>query len=109
VPDDARPARPGARHRARLTKEISARTYNYGQLQVVFADGSVGWYEAGWGPMMSEMAYFVKDVIGPKGSVSIVSAAEGGSSDIEAHTRTSRLRVHRGRWMRAAPSANRTS
>ena len=41
--------------------------YNYGQLQVFFEDGSVGWYEAGWGPMMSETAFFVKDVIGPKG------------------------------------------
>ena len=40
--------------------------YNYGQLQVTFDDGSVGWYEAGWGPMMSETAFFVKDVIGPE-------------------------------------------
>ena len=46
--------------------------YNYGHLQVTFDDGSVGWYEAGWGPMMSEVAFFVKDVIGPKGCVSIV-------------------------------------
>ena len=52
---------------ARLTGEISAAMYNYGQLQVMFDDGSVGWYEAGWGPMMSETAYFVKDVIGPQG------------------------------------------
>ena len=27
-----------------------------------------------WGPMMSEAAFFVKDVSGPKGSVSIVMA-----------------------------------
>ena len=52
---------------ARLTDEIKPDMYNYGQLQVAFDDGSVGWYEAGWGPMMSEMAFFVKDVIGPKG------------------------------------------
>ena len=51
--------------------------YNYGQLQVVFEDGSVGWYEAGWGPMMSEVAYFVKDVVGPRGCVSIVDADAG--------------------------------
>ena len=44
---------------------------NYGHLHVTFDDGSVGWYEAGWGPMMSETAFFVKDVVGPKGSVSI--------------------------------------
>jgi predicted dehydrogenase len=58
--------------RARLSDELKPGMYNYGQLQVTFADGSVGWYEAGWGPMMSEVAYFVKDVVGPKGSVSIV-------------------------------------
>jgi predicted dehydrogenase len=80
---------------ARLSDEIAPQTYNYGQLQVVFDDGSVGWYEAGWGPMMSETAYFVKDVIGPNGCVSIVSPHEAGSSaDIEGHTATNRLRVH---------------
>ncbi|RDW72842.1 oxidoreductase-5 [Coleophoma cylindrospora] len=73
---------------------------NYGHLQVLFADGSVGWYEAGWGPMMSETAYFVKDVIGPRGSVSIVmdegsttTGNGGGSADIDSHTKTSSLRV----------------
>jgi len=74
--------------------------YNYGQLQVVFEDGSVGWYEAGWGPMMSEEAFFVKDVVGPKGSVSIVARggreSSAGSSDIDSHTRTNSLLVHRG-------------
>ena len=45
----------------------------------MFDDGSVGWYEAGWGPMMSEVAYFVKDVVGPKGCVSIVMPQEGTS------------------------------
>ena len=78
---------------ARLTDEVAADMYNYGQLQVVFADGSVGWYEAGWGPMMSETAFFVKDVVGPRGSVSMVGA-EGGSADIDGHTRTNSLRVH---------------
>jgi predicted dehydrogenase len=57
---------------ARLTNELKPDMFNYGQLQVTFDDGSVGWYEAGWGPMMSEVAFFVKDVIGPRGSVSIV-------------------------------------
>ena len=33
----------------RLSDEIAPEMYNYGQLQVAFADGSVGWYEAGWG------------------------------------------------------------
>jgi predicted dehydrogenase len=84
---------------ARLTGDIAAGMYNYGQLQVVFADGSVGWYEAGWGPMMSETAFFVKDVIGPKGCVSIVAKRAGGdrkSSDIDSHTKTESLLLHHG-------------
>lgn len=82
---------------ARLTEEIPAGNYNYGQLQIRFDDGSVGWYEAGWGPMISETAFFVKDVIGPKGSVSIVAKDAGGtgkSDSIEAHTKTESIRVH---------------
>ena len=46
------------------------KVYNYGHLHVTFDDGSVGWYEAAWGPMISETAFFVKDVMSPKGSVS---------------------------------------
>ena len=82
---------------ARLTEEIPAGNYNYGQLQIFFEDGSVGWYEAGWGPMISETAFFVKDVIGPKGSVSIVAKNAGGqgkSDSIESHTKTESLRIH---------------
>lgn len=33
---------------ARLTNDIPETNYNYGQLQLHFDDGSVGWYEAGW-------------------------------------------------------------
>jgi predicted dehydrogenase len=81
---------------ARLTNQIRTDMYNYGQLQVSFEDGSVGWYEAGWGPMMSEVAYFVKDVIGPEGCVSImdVEQGKGGSDDIDSHTKTNRLKIH---------------
>jgi len=82
---------------ARLTEDIPDGNYNYGQLQIRFEDGSVGWYEAGWGPMMSETAFFVKDVIGPKGCVSIVAkqASSAGQSDaISAHTKTESIRVH---------------
>ena len=78
---------------ARLSDEVGPDMYNYGQLQVVFEDGSVGWYEAGWGPMMSETAYFVKDVVGPAGCVSIVKAG-GDSADIDGHTQTGCIRVH---------------
>ena len=82
---------------ARLTEEIPEGSYNYGQLQIRFEDGSVGWYEAGWGPMISETAFFVKDVFGPKGSVSIVAkdaGSAGKSASIEAHTKTESLRFH---------------
>lgn len=79
----------------RLSDEIAEDMYNYGQLQVVFADGSVGWYEAGWGPMMSETAFFVKDVVSPNGSVSITDAGKGASSDIDGHTKVGGLLVHR--------------
>ncbi len=82
---------------ARLTNDIPEGNYNYGQLQIRFEDGSVGWYEAGWGPMISETAFFVKDVIGPKGCVSIVAknAASAGKSDsVESHTKTESLRWH---------------
>ena len=93
----ARPVRVSAVG-ARLTDELKPGMYNYGQLQVTFDDGSVGWYEAGWGPMMSEVAFFVKDVIGPKGCVSIVKdpdeAKAGGSDDIDSHTKTNRIRLH---------------
>jgi len=78
---------------AKLTNEISDNMYNYGQLQVTFDDGSVGWYEAGWGPMMSETAFFIKDVIGPKGCVSIVDKSHD-SSEVEGHVNTGGLKVH---------------
>ena len=82
---------------ARLTEELPEGKTNYGALQVTFEDGSVGWYEAGWGPMMSEVAFFVKDVVGPKGCVSIVAdkaAAEGQSANVDAHTQTQALKLH---------------
>jgi len=70
---------------------------NYGQLQISFEDGSVGWYESGWGPMMSETAYFVKDVIGPRGAVSIQgihSDGQGASASVDSHVRSNAIRIH---------------
>jgi predicted dehydrogenase len=81
----------------RLSDEIAPDMFNYGQLQVIFDDGSVGWYEAGWGPMMSETAYFVKDVVSPNGSVSITDADKGASDDVGGHTRVGGLLVHRAK------------
>ncbi len=79
-----------------------AAQQNYGHLHVTFDDGSVGWYEAGWGPMMSEEAFFVKDVVGPKGAVSIVADQQSrgddmdlsDSANIDKHTKTDAIRLH---------------
>src|SRR5882762_9762006 len=98
-------ARPVSVHAvgARLTDEIDAGMVNYGHLHITFDDGSVGWYEAGWGPMISETAFFVKDMIGPKGCVSIVAkdgagteagAAKTTSASHDNHSRTDALRLH---------------
>jgi predicted dehydrogenase len=99
----ARPVRVHAMG-ARLTDEIAADMYNYGQLQVFFDDGSIGWYEAAWGPMISETAFFVKDVVGPKGAVSFeipnydrnvaAGASTTISSSIQSHGRTEAIRLH---------------
>lgn len=79
----------------RLSDEIAPDMYNYGQFQVWFKDGSIGWYEAAWGPMISETAFFVKDVISPNGAVSIADGNKGASQDIEGHTKVGAIRVHK--------------
>jgi predicted dehydrogenase len=79
----------------RLSPEIAPEMYNYGHFQVLFADGSLGWYEAGWGPMMSDTAFFVKDVVSPNGAVSIRMPESARSDDIDTHTRTSLIRLHK--------------
>lgn len=79
----------------RLSQEIAPDMYNYGHFQVLFDDGSVGWYEAGWGPMMSDTAFFIKDVVSPNGAVSIRMPESARSDDHDTHTKTSTIRVHR--------------
>ena len=79
--------------------DASLTTDNYGHLQVEFADGSIGWYEAGWGPMISENAFFVKDVIGPNGSVSMAvygdtASLHSESSEVGSHVQTEQLLLH---------------
>ncbi len=91
---DAKPVRVNGMG-LRLSDEIAPDMYNYGQFQVTFEDGSLGWYEAGWGPMMSETAFFIKDIISPNGSVSIVMDADAKSDDIDTHTMTSLIRLHK--------------
>ena len=43
---------------------------------------------------MSETAVFIKDVIGPKGAVSIMDQEKGESQDIDGHTKTNSLKLH---------------
>ncbi len=78
----------------RLSEEIAPDMYNYGHLQVLFDDGSNGWYEAAWGPMISETAFFVKDVMSPGGCVSIIMDDDAKSDDIDTHTKTAKIKVH---------------
>jgi predicted dehydrogenase len=97
-------SRPVRVHGIGAKLSADTKVQNYGHLHVVFADGSVGWYEAGWGPMMSEVAFFVKDVWGPKGSISIVMRQDGStearadrvstSADVDQHTKTNALKLH---------------
>ncbi|SHJ38230.1 Predicted dehydrogenase [Shimia gijangensis] len=91
---DAKPVRVSGMG-LRLSDELATDMYNYGQLQVWFDDGSVGWYEAGWGPMMSETAFFVKDVVSPNGAVSITDDNKGASDDVDGHTKVGGILVHR--------------
>ena len=41
-------------------------------------------------------SFFVKDIISPNGSVSIVMEEGAKSDDIDSHTKTSKIRVHNG-------------
>ena len=103
VPAHRRAAGPRARHRRPALGGDQA-VQNYGHLHVAFDDGSVGWYEAGWGPMMSRGGLLREGRWGPKGSISIVVRQDGAgeasadqvsaSADIDQHTRTNALKLH---------------
>jgi predicted dehydrogenase len=77
---------------ARVSDEVEKD--NYGMLQVKFEDDSVGWYEVGWGPMMSKSAYCVKDVIGPKGSISMDKDPSIDPSDVSKHSEVEGILIH---------------
>jgi len=80
---------------ARVSDEVDRDKHNYGMLQVVFEDESVGWYEVGWGPMMSRSAFFVKDVVGPKGCVSIdKDITHVDPSDVSKHVVVDSIILH---------------
>jgi predicted dehydrogenase len=76
---------------ARLSDDIAPGQVNYSHLQLLFEDGSVGWYEAAWGPMISGTACFVKNVIGSRGAVSLVMGDDADPADINSHTNAGQL------------------
>lgn len=79
----------------RLARDIPDGQVNYAHLQVLFEDGSVGWFESGFGPMISENAFFIKDVFGRNGSASIVTDGFATGVDINVQTLAARIRHHR--------------
>jgi len=76
----------------RFSLEIAADMYNYGHFQVLCEDG---WHAAGWGPMMSDTACFMKDLAHPKGTVSFRMPEDGRSDDVYRRFKTAILLLHR--------------
>ncbi|WP_181592601.1 Gfo/Idh/MocA family protein [Paenibacillus sp. YN15] len=54
----------------RLDGDVPAHTYNYGLAAVAMADGSAGYFEAGWGQTLK--TDFRKEFTGPKGRIEII-------------------------------------
>ena len=79
---------------ARLSGELNPDMYNYGQLQVKFEDGSIGWFESGFGPMVSKNASFVRDVFGPDGSVSFINKEDGNNNSMDSVVSSECLLLH---------------
>ncbi|MDD3926914.1 MAG: Gfo/Idh/MocA family oxidoreductase [bacterium] len=74
-----------------LDRSLPEGQYNYGLMQVRFADGSAGFYEAGWGPMISDNAWYVKDFFGPQGSYGMVYELDHNTPDNPPRVATYRL------------------
>ncbi len=68
---------------ARLDESL--RHDNYGQVQIVFADGSVGWFESGWGPMIGSGLRRLQEATGPRGAVSLLRSPDGSASTLVRH------------------------
>lgn len=54
----------------RLEPDVPAHSYNYGMAAVTMSDGSVGYFEAGWGHTLQSDCR--KEFIGPKGRIEII-------------------------------------
>lgn len=65
----------------RLDGEVDEGLYNYGLITMKLSDGSVAFYEAGWGNTVS--AENVKEFIGPRGRIRIVEREHRASCQEE--------------------------
>lgn len=54
---------------AKTDKEVPQNSYNYGMMTMRLSDGSIAYYEAGWGNTIA--ADNLKEFIGPKGRIKI--------------------------------------
>ncbi len=45
--------------------------------------------------MISETAFFIKDIVSPNGSVSIVDGNKGASANIDGHTKVGGILIHK--------------
>lgn len=55
---------------AKIDKEVCEDSYNYGMITMTLSDGSIAYYEAGWGNTVA--ADNLKEFIGPLGRIRIV-------------------------------------
>lgn len=62
---------------ARLSDDLATDEINYGQMQIRFSDGSMGWFEAAFGPMLSHASKDLREIIGPKGSLTLQHTPQG--------------------------------
>jgi predicted dehydrogenase len=62
---------------ARLSEDLAPGEINYGQMQIRFSDGSIGWFEAAFGPMVSQAAKDLRDIVGPNGSITLQHTSQG--------------------------------
>lgn len=58
----------------KATTEEDCATYNYAHICTELSNGSVGFYEAGWGNTIASQN--MKEFIGPKGRISFITAAD---------------------------------
>lgn len=55
---------------------------NYAQVQIAFADGSLGWFEAGWGPMIDTGMPPLREAWGPEGCVRLLPPAKDSRNNL---------------------------